>query len=251
MMVYKSKFKLSHIILILITSITGCSKGTGPGEPPPPPELLPNPSDTSPIERGIDAVPERDWIRVEWVAVTWKDLAGYEVWRRAEDEVVFELVDTIPVEETVGDTISWDDTDFPLLVEYSYNVRSFTESGLRSDRSNDVSYRLLAKPQPSSPSSREVISDTNPVFNFFWGESGDLIREFVIKVIDESGRYIWISDPGTYSIEFGHSSEIAYNSDGNAVLEELPSGNYRWRVDASGDPGSGSESVWVGFQVAE
>jgi len=239
------------LFAVLALPLGGCDRGTGPGEPPPAPLLLPNPPDTSPDERGIDAIPERDWIRLEWVAVEWKDLAGYEVWRRAEDEAVPKLVDTIPVEGATGDTISWDDTDVSLLVEYFYNVRSFTRSGLKSDRSNTVSYMLLAKPQPSRPSPQEVVRDPRPVFRFLWGESGDMIRGFVVKLVDESGNYIWISDPGTYSVEFGYSSEVRYNSDGKALSERLPPGDYRWRVDASGDPGSGSESVWVAFQVAE
>lgn len=237
---------------IIAALLAGCSKGLdGDTTPPEAPVLLRSPPDTSARERGIDAVPEGDWIRIEWVLGREEDLAGYEIYRRDEDQMVDSLIVSLPIEDVTpvsADTVFWRDKTVNFYIRYIYRMKAFDRSGNRSSYSDTVDYKLLPKVDPEKPSGE--IEERKPEFQFQWGEGASWISAYVIKLIDSEGNYVWISDKRDDVRGYGEPATITYNVDRKAISDSLASGTYWWRVDVIGsEPRCGSESEWMEFSV--
>lgn len=242
------------ISLALMICVGDCRKGVeGDQIPPAPPVVLPSPAPTSPIERGIDAVPDWDRIRLEWIVGEERDLAGYEIYRRQEDRLAEKRIAVLQIEEikeVAPDTAFWVDEEVSLQVRYIYTLRAFDRDGNLSDSSKPVDYLLLPKVIPEAP--QGDVEEERPVFVFYWGDDSSAAVRFVVKVITPDRRYLWISDPAAnprqqYDVR---PERIVYNADGGAEVDSLEPGEYRWRVDSMGaPPHSGSESRWVSFRV--
>lgn len=237
------------LIVSLGLAWVGCERGSDRDTiPPAPPVALPSSEPISSDEQGIDAVPEWDWIRLEWWVGPEEDLAGYEIYRRREDEAVDSLIVVLPIEEISGDVAFYEDDGIDLHVRYFYTIKAFDEADNISTVSDTLTYMLLSKLRPDQP--RGETDDRMPEFVFHWGDDPSAILHYVVKVTDATGTtYLWISDlvlPEGY----GKPGQIVYNVDGNATSDSLASGVYRWRVDGVGsEEYSGCESRWMPFKV--
>lgn len=200
-------------------------------------------------ETGIDAIPEADAIRIEWIVGQEADLDGYEVYRRLREDPRDTLVAELPLEAPAGDTAFWVDTAVSIGRRYYYRVRAVDEAGNQSPFSEAADYQLLAKLVPRTP--RGQIAESVPNFVFLWGDDPLGITHFVVKVTDSAGHYLWISDPDQgMVVGYGSPGTRSYNADGRALQAELGPGTYLWRVDAVGaEERTGSESAWTPFTV--
>ncbi len=236
------------LIATLALLWTGCERGSNRDTvAPDPPVVLLASECTSAEEQGIDAIPDEDRIRLEWWVGSEEDLARYEIYRSREDEAVDSLVAVLPIEEISGEVAFYEDEDVALRVCYLYTIKAFDEANNASTVSDTLTYMLLSKLMPDQP--RGDITDRSPEFVFQWGDDPLPIVSYVIKVTDDMGTYLWISD---LLIAQGYDTPVhtVYNVDGRANSDSLESGGYFWRVDGVGaEEYSGSESRWMPFNV--
>ena len=240
-------FVLFPSVFILL-SLIACDRITSQDTVPP--VLLETAPEDTFGERGIDAVPQGDWIRIEWIVGQEEDLAGYDIYRRAEDEAAVSLILTLPteqIEQVSPDTAFWHDKSVRLLVRYFYRLRAFDSSGNRSNFSNTVDYKLLPKLFPIRPkgeTEQEALE-----FQFQWGDNPEEITSYIIRLLDSESNIFWISEP-VVPMGYEENVVVEYNFDGKATAPVLLPGSYRWRVDTTGaEERSGSESRWTEFSV--
>ncbi|MBN1894974.1 hypothetical protein JW906_10785 [bacterium] len=200
--------------------------------------LLPGLPDTSRVEGGIDAVPEGDLIRLEWLSSPEEDVVFYEVFKshaRVESFVQIAKV-------TAPDT-SWQDGDVVFYEKNYYYVTSLTDEDYRSDPSDTLEYTLVPKVIHLAPSG--AISDARPVFS--WDEQNE--HTYVIRLLESSTlNPVWIAKA---SSQYQDRVSVQFNFDGRAAVDSLERGkDYQWRVDVSRPEASiGSESEWSQFQI--
>lgn len=242
-------------LAILALLIFGCEKGLTRGDttPPAPPVLLPHPPDSLASEHGIDAVPENDYIRLEWLPNEEEDLAGYEIYRATwPDTTDFKLIRILGKEQVQtiidGDTTYnyWDDTAVAdsselFFTKFRYAMKAYDEADNKSNLSEAVDYGLLEKIILYQP--HDTVN--TPVPTFKWDDPNLSSTGYILKVYDLNlAEMIWIS--GTI---IAHKDSIQYNADQKATQDSLIADHqYKWRIDAIGpDYTFGSESKWMGF----
>jgi hypothetical protein len=233
--------KIFFILILCVSfSILNCGKTNNPDRiGPKPPSMIPETSDTSSIERGIDAVPEGDWIQVEWTHPDKESIRCYDIYRSNATDSLFRFI-----AETT-DTIFIDKID-SIGIRYLYFVKAVNHDGIKSDPSDTVGYLLNAKPIDLSPTG--VIGNTKPLFN--WHDPNEPPKaSYIIRVVQpQTGGTVWISEVAS---NYEYTQSIAYNHDGIAKESILISGmDYLWRVDIRGSEfSSGSESPWMPLHI--
>ena len=182
--------------------------------PPNPPILIPHGDDADTVETGIDAVPEGNWIYLEWRGNTEGDLAGYIVYRDTLPTPAF-----FPLTQLIQDTF-YLDQNVTLGITYFYTVTAVDSAGNESTRGNTVQYALKPKPTLLDPLENELRPQGEIIFRWELDLEND--GYFIVKVfssgkdslIQMSGVEDFFSNPGEFSDTL-----------------TLPSGSYRWRVD--------------------
>jgi len=228
------------LILCLVFATLTCSKKINQsGLKPPKVAMIPTAADTSRSERGIDAVPERDAIRIEWFPGSDERVIQYEIYRRTE-AVGAKFVKITAIAEPD----SFYEDVVPLVgVRYFYTVLAVNDEDLRSESGDTLNYLLLQKAVNLQPTG--IQSNTKPVFT--WSDPNQA-HEYVIRLLENaSNRVIWIS---VVQADYGNQVQsVKFNSDQKAAYPALISGfEYRWRVDVRGNAG-GSESKWATLRI--
>ena len=222
----------------LIFAIINCVKQTG--NLPFPVVFVGGVADTCRVEEGIDAVPESDAIRLEWIPNSTDYIEYYGLYRSIDRSQGYNLIS-----EVAAGSDSYIDDDVLLHRRYYYYIVAVSDDGLWSEASDTLSYQLIHKPVGLDPNG--VTSEGTP--NFSWRDPNNAAA-YVVRLKDEaSGDYIWIREvPSSYS---GDRESVLFNDDGRATIQTLlPSTDYRWRVDVIGpEEASGSESQWIGIRV--
>lgn len=136
---------------------------------------------------GIDAVPEGQWIRLQWSPFVDNDLSHVHIYRFSDLDPTSVLIANIQA-----------NSDFYLdqgpLVErtwYSYYIELFDASG-NSSVSDTVSYAILAKSQLASPGNGDYVSTAG--LNFSWYRADDRTGFYRVLLFDEENRLIWHDD---------------------------------------------------------
>jgi hypothetical protein len=228
----------TSFFLILCASfvILSCSKTNkadriGPTSP----VIIPQTADISSVERGIDAVPEGDWIQVEWTHLEKESIRSYQVYRDNPPDSLFRFI-----AETT-DSVFIDKVD-TIGARYSYFVKAVNHDGIPSNPSDTVRYRLIAKPVACSPANANV--NVKPRFN--WHDPNEPPEaNYIVRVVQQpSWKTIWITE---VTSNYEYLQTVVYNQDGLARDSLLVSGkDYLWRVDIRGtENNSGSESPWM------
>lgn len=233
---------LSFFLLFgLIFTIFNCTKrATTGGIKPSPVVLIPGTADTCFAEKGLDAVPERDAIRIEWIPSAEDEVTGYELYRSSKKEGLYSLIARLVVSDSF-----FVDAGVSLYQRYYYYMEAVTDEGLKSDPSDTLDYKLIKKAIGLEPSG---VADSKPLFSW---ENPDPYAApcYIIRLVEvASGEYIWLHVvPSNYS----ERENVVFNIDGSAVLDSLVRGaDYQWRVDIRGPENNcGSESNWVTFRV--
>jgi hypothetical protein len=230
------------LLLILIFINFNCNKKvTSTQDKPGPVTLVPGVEDTCRVEKGIDAIPEGNLIRIEWMAGD-ASTARYKVFRGTDPKGLFTLIITEDV------SVQFYEDQVPsLTVRYYYFVRTVNDEGVESDPSDTLSYRLIRKAEGLDP--------VDPCGNrpsFTWRDpNSPQANDYIIRVRETgSGRMVWLSK--FRNMDFGPDTKtIAFDADGGALSDSLASGaEYQWRIDIVGnEKNSGSESSWTTIQI--
>ncbi|MEJ2627246.1 MAG: hypothetical protein P8078_01620 [bacterium] len=222
------------LILILNFTILTCDKSVSTGGLKPAPVVfVAKNADTSLKERGIDAVPDGDIVRLEWRENTEEIVDKYKVYRLEEEAVKYSLV------SVTADTI-FEDNDVITHKRYYYYVLAETDEGVTSDPSDTLNYLLLQKAVLLAPDS--TVNTAQPTFK--WRDPNDPSYDpYIIRVVNaDSNKTIWISE---ISSTYSEQEETIFNADSEATVSQLtPEVNYIWRIDIVGNERSGSESNW-------
>lgn len=194
-------------------------------------------------ESGTGAHPDDNSVHLRWIIGDDPDLEGYYVYRRVHPETFDTLYAavTLAPEELAkpGQALEWVDKGSVVGTLYYYVLFAFDRKGNRSPRSDTVGYQLLPKADLYEPLPKDPVIDPRPRFRFTPSESGSIdLHTFVVRVVADSAersRVLWVSpylNPAGFSP--GEKTEAQYGNGGIVVQPTLPTGKYRWRVDAQG-----------------
>lgn len=255
-MIIKLNKKIFFLLLIIPEMfIFRCAEDTVLEDltPPRAPVLQPKSADTAAVESGIDAVPEGDWIYLEWEPNPEEDLAGYFVYRSTDSLFGFDTTGIVQVDQPFSDSSFVDKDPGVAPPENSsgdtlyYFVTAYDRSDNESQPSDTVHYQLVQKADNLS----ENGDLRTPTLKWHYPPTNYYPEAFLVKLYhDDTGDLLWLyRHPTPYGSEF----EVDYNSDGTATLDSLMvSVKYRWRVDAVMiDSTAGSESHEKDFIVTE
>ena len=199
--------------------------------------LLPGVADTCRAERGLDAVPEGNIIRIEWIPGHRDEVAEYDLFRSVVRTGSYVSIARIAVTDSV-----YEDADVRPDERFYYFIRALSRDGLQSEPSDTLSYMLILKATALTPSG--FITEARPELS--WTDPNLPPKAFyIVRFIEGiSGDVIWISVvPSSYT---GGTESVVFNADGFATIDSLKIDiPYHWRVDVVGsESNSGSESVW-------
>jgi hypothetical protein len=237
------------LIFVSLFTIFYCKqKVTVESEKPSPIVFLQNGSDTSQFESGIDAIPEGDFIRLEWIPSSEDIVSGYEIYRRTTRGGSFQRIATAEEVEAYRD--AYIDETVGIGTRYFYYILAVTPDGEKSNPSDTLDYVLIKKAKLIGP-----IGNTNdriPVFR--WNDENDVTQQgYVIRLIEQNTEnYIWIHLLAGDQINWGGQEQsIRFNVDHSAKIDSLEvNQSYQWRIDIVGpEMNCGSESVWREFTV--
>jgi len=224
--------------LIFVASVT-CSNQVGEAERPSPPRLIASPPDTAIDERGIDAIPERDAIQLDWAAQGGGPLRGFKLYRSEERKTGYRLLANL----SERDTTYTDVNNLELWRRYFYFMTSVDQDGRQSSPSDTLDYMLVDK-----AFNLFATPEVRPLFR--WQVKSNP-AQYVVKVFEnDTDRKIWVS---VVNSDYGDlDEEVRFNADGAAVVDSLQRGRtYKWRVDIIGpESNSGSESAWKRLTVS-
>lgn len=223
------------MIFIFNFTILSCDKSVSTsGNKPSTVIFVTKTADTSVVERGIDAVPDGNRIRIEWLLNTEEEVERYNIYRSEEDKDKFTLI------STTVDTVYEDMVE--TFTRYYYYVTAETDEGMTSEPSDTIDYMLLEKATLLSPD--DTVDTGEP--KFIWRDTNDpFYHEYIIRVVQsEPEQTIWIAVKERESYN-SDQEEIVFNAVSKAAVAQLlPDIHYKWRVDILGDSTKGSESNW-------
>jgi hypothetical protein len=228
------------LLLTLIFINFNCNKRANPTrEKPGPVTLVPGVEDTCRVEKGIDAIPDGDLIRIEWTEGD-ESTVFYEVFRGTALTGTFSKIVTVEI------PVQFFEEQAPVSgVRYYYFIRAVNDEGVESESSDTLSYRLIRKAEGLNPVGS---CGSWPVFRWL---DPNHANYYIIRLEEnDSGNIVWLSR--FQSPQFGSEEQlIPYNADHQASQDSLATGiHYRWRIDIVGnEKNSGSESSWTPIQI--
>lgn len=226
------KYNVFYLIFILNFTILSCDKSVSTGGVKPVSVIfVEKTADTSIRERGIDAVPDGDKIRIEWFPNPEPEVNSYQVYRSEKGEK-FSLI------SVTTDTVYEDQVD-TTLIKYYYYVLAETDEGVTSEPSDTIDYTLLEKANLVLP--QDTVTTPRP--EFVWRDENDpFYHAYIIRVVNvDSNKTVWIS-----TIERDNYDTNLEQTSFNADPQLSPEVSYKWRVDIMVEDTSkiGSESNW-------
>lgn len=237
----KLKYSFFLIFILVFLNFQCSPEGEKLGEKPSPVVMIEGVSDTSPAEKGIDAVPEGNGIQIEWIPSSDPYVIGYELFRSDKRYESYRLVADVDVLKK-RDSVYVDILDASMLnTRFYYYIYAISDTEVKSDASDTLSYMLIEKAMDLSPQGN--ISESKPEFS--WKDPNNPQKAaYVIRLKEAlNDDLIWIEwVPSNYE----DTQTVEYNSSGGADLDSLLTGmDYLWRVDIIGtEENSGSESQW-------
>ena len=234
-----------------------CSDSNGPNTNPPASlKFIAKGPDTAIIEQGVDAIPDKDGVLLEWGKSGDQNIRYIDVYRQRENETFFRKIWTIDLETaSAGDDVSYidDSDDLGINIYNYYYLRTRNSDDVEGQPSDTVQYNLLIKPELSRPNGEAV--DELPVF--YWNFPDVIPDSYILRIQEEFTDRVFVKEFQVTEYFSNQSLDL-----GDPTIVENPpqfvSGfMYRWRIDAVGpgilnpdDPDknySGSESQWFTF----
>ena len=247
---------LSGLILLFIWACAGEDSLGTDTTPPDEPHMIPHLGDTGDIDifgdtlnyyniygnemNGIDALPEGDWIRIQWDHPLDNDLDFAQIFRFSLQDNVVTKIDSIsfPHQDEYIDK-------YGSLIgkDWFYFMKMFDTSGNFSI-SDTVCYSLLNKPVLIEPPDNHEIMPSDSLYFKWWDDQN--VSIYRLLLFDENYDIIWqykpIGQPNA-----GSAYEVEY--DGPSIQPQ----QILWRVDAFVDEieqltGSESEERRLNFR---
>lgn len=235
------KYSFFLIFILVFLNFHCSSEGERLGEKPSPVVMIEGVSDTSPVEQGIDAIPEGNGIQLEWMPSTDPYVIGYELYRSEKRYESYQLVADVNILKK-RDSLYVDLLDASMINRrVYYYMYTISDTDLKSDASDTLTYMLIQKAENLLPQGN--ISESKPVFE--WKDINSPPKDFYVIRLKEAvtDEMIWIARVRS---DYADRDTLLYNSNGGAVLDSLIQGvDYLWRIDVIGsEENSGSESSW-------
>ncbi|UCF64630.1 MAG: hypothetical protein JSW33_02005 [bacterium] len=243
------------IILHAFFVMISCDQGeVNKVDPPPAVKIVQKNSDTSVVEKGIDALydvssPDNNYISMEWYRNPENRLAGYEIYRSIEANRNFQAIARVTTKNRLGiDTVFIDKT-VSLNQRYYYFIRAFDDLDQYGDPSDTSEYELIEIPVLSYPV-YNIGNITSPIFK--WSFANSINPHFFVFRLEKSQNEVYVN------IHTKLCERITdYKTDQEWDLQKLQyastltAGTYRWRIDSIGSERDriGSESMWFIFVI--
>jgi hypothetical protein len=223
-------------LLLGCLGLAGCvsEKIAADLEPPPVPQFVTRTSDLALVEQGIDATAEGNYIYIAWNPSDAGDLAGYKVYRQAQDSVSFlapELIEVLPLTElssaSAPDYLDRSSVLAPnaqtgLSEGFYYWVSAYDAGGNESGLSESAFYKLLPKATLSPPVQQ---GDSLVIQWSFTSAAVSQVDYFVVRLFQSNGgdwAPFWLQQHA-----FFDPLRVVYP-------QPLAAGNYRVQVDVVG-----------------
>jgi hypothetical protein len=240
-----------QILFITLVMMVSCDNSQTPDLPTPAKiRMVPRSGDLAAVEKGVDAVPESDGIKLQWYDLNDPNLKTYSVYRRTHFETYFKVIKTIDLNTAFPgqDTVYIDDQpDLPLNIYNYYYITGTNTDDLEGPPSDTIRYKLLEKPVTLRPNG-ETISGL-PVF--YWSFPQTVSPDSFILRIEEQypDRLFYIAK---FQTNYDSPDQTLDLADTSKVTDppQFSSGrSYRWRIDSIGPDSttSGAESAWLIF----
>jgi hypothetical protein len=208
--------------------------------------LVPKEPDTALVERGIDAIPDREGVYLEWFNPGDNDLRYIDVYRMRDGETYFKKIRSIDLESaSAGEDTTYIDAPEDLIFNINnyYFVKAVNQDGVEGPASDTLKYKLMQKPVLSRPNGTIVTG--LPVF--YWSFPNVIPDTYILRIREDfTNRVVFVR-------EFQVTSYFAEQELDLSEVDEPPEFNsgftYLWRIDSVGpEPlSSGSESQWQTF----
>jgi len=235
-----------------------CSDTNGPvTEEPGRLTFVPKGPDTAIVERGIDAVPDKVGILLEWFKSNDNSIRYIDIYRQKGSETYFRKIRTIDLETaSAGNDVSYIDEsdDVGINVYNEYYLRALNNDGVEGQPSDTVQYNLLHKPDLSRPNGETIIG--LPVFFWKFYEEDPLPHIYILRIQEEfTNRVVFVRE---FQVNYDSHDQSLDLSEVENPPTFVSGFAYRWRIDSVGpgildpdDPDrknySGSESLWFSF----
>ena len=249
--------KLLYFVLIIVFFQIACNPNNE-GKLPPPAEVLmvEKHTDIGVVEHGIDAVPEKDGIYIEWYLLQDPDVSSYNIYRKSKNESIFSRLTSIPVENVISpfdtifshidaENIVLDNSEFV----YYYYVTASNRDGVEGPVPDSLlQHRYMLNIKPETQDINNITIGEQPVFSW------DFLTEpvpyyYIVRIEDEvADTLVWTRR--FVNSELDRALVLDLSTVSNPPL--FQSGSiYRWRIDRVGPDSlfSGSESNWKTFCV--
>ncbi len=224
-----------YLLFGLFFTIFYCKKQANIEDTKPSPIFILEGSDvTSLIERGIDAIPEGNVIRIEWVPSSDEEVDRYRIYRSEQNP----KGPFIEIASCAAKDSFYLDYSVSVNKRYFYYMLVQNDQGILSDPSDTLDYRLIEK--------AKNLTTTAKADSFYWTDpNGYTAPYYMIRIYElASQEVIWFS---RVEPQFDNIQGVSFNKDGSAILDSLIGGiDYQWRIDIVGpEDHCGSESGWI------
>lgn len=202
---------------------------------------------------GIDAVPEDDWIKIQWQTLLDNDIDYLQIYRFNLQENQTEKIDSVTYSTQNYYIDQFLNYDPSTNKNWFYYLKVYDTSGNFSI-SDTTCYRLLQKPELLSPFDGSIYTPGEELF-FEWNEDAEAI-EYRLLVFNENYELLWTYEPtdhpggSFYEVEYTGPDLSNYNTIywrvdafGNSLTESIQGTNYTIY--------SGSESQVYSIRITE
>ncbi len=204
--------------------------------------MVPHSPDTSPVERGIDAIPESNGIILQWYDLRDPGVRYYDVYRQNENETYFRRIRRIDLDTAFpgSDTVFTDaSSDLQLNLYNYYFVLAVNRDNLEGAPSDTVYYKLIEKSTTSRPNGEIVVGQ--PVL--YWSFT-EIPEKYIVRIEEEFTNRIVLARQ--FKVIDYFQDQVLDLGQVTDPPQFIPNFTYRWRLDTVGPDSlySGSESQW-------
>jgi len=223
-------------------------------DPPPAVNIVFKNSDTSVVERGIDALydassPDNNYIYLEWYRNPENRLAGYEIYRSTTANRNFLAIARVTTRNRLGIDTVFIDKSVSLNQRYYYFVRAFDDLDQYGEPSDTTEYELIEIPVLSYPV-YNIGNIPSPIFR--WSFANSINPHFFVFRLEKNQNELYVNIHTKLCERItDYKTDQEWDLQKLHYVSTLTAGTYRWRIDSIGSERDriGSESTWFIFVI--